>query len=285
MISHLHRSGALWLYETEKGVDSDTPDWELRRAHHVDCEYLSAGQARNLEPQLGPLVCCAMLTPQWSYLSNPEHLLKALREQLLRRGVQIITGNVRNVRSLSASSLSITVDAQTVHADYGVVAAGAWSANIANLFGDRVLLESERGYNATLPDSGLALGRQLIFAERKFVATPLDCGLRIGGGAEFGGLHAAPNFNRAEVLVGLARRYLPNLRSTGATLWAGHRPTTPDSLPVIGRASRCPNVFYAFGHGHLGLTQAATTARLICELILSESPSINMQPYSVDRFN
>jgi len=124
----------------------------------------------------------------------------------------------------------------------------------------------------------------LIFSERKFVATPLSCGLRIGGAAEFGGLKAPPNFKRSRTLAELARRYLPELKIEGGTNWAGHRPTTPDSLPVIGASKHQPNVLYAFGHGHLGLTQAATTGRLMSELVFQRTPSIDLTPYDIGRF-
>jgi D-amino-acid dehydrogenase len=151
--------------------------------------------------------------------------------------------------------------------------------------GDHVLLESERGYNTTLPRPGLALEREVIFAERKFVVTPLSIGLRIGAAAEFGGLNAQPNYKRAEALVRLASRYLPALQSEGGTAWAGHRPATPDSLPVIGVSPRHNQVFYAFGHGHLGLTQAATTGKLVSDLVAGRRPPLDMEPYAISRFN
>jgi D-amino-acid dehydrogenase len=113
----------------------------------------------------------------------------------------------------------------------------------------------------------------------------LSCGLRIGGAAEFGGLHAEPNFKRSQALVTLATRYLPGLNVHGATNWAGHRPATPDSLPVIGASPRHPNVLYAFGHGHLGLTQAATTGRLIADLIRGAPAPIDISPYAIARFS
>jgi D-amino-acid dehydrogenase len=83
----------------------------------------------------------------------------------------------------------------------------------------------------------------------------------------------------------LARRYLPELRTDGGTSWRGLRPATPDSLPVIGPSRRHANIFYAFGHGHLGLTQAATTGKLIAELVFKRASSIDMQPYDIARFN
>jgi D-amino-acid dehydrogenase len=145
-------------------------------------------------------------------------------------------------------------------------------------------LESERGYNTTLPVPGVALEREIIFAERKFTATPLAIGLRIGGAAEFAGLTAAPNYRRSRALVTLARRYLPGLATERGTEWMGHRPATPDGLPVIGSSPRHGGVFYAFGHGHVGLTLAATTGRLIADLVAGRPSVVDLEPYSIERF-
>jgi glycine/D-amino acid oxidase-like deaminating enzyme len=282
----LQRRGALSVYETEDGFRRDSAEWVLKRTHGIVAEELTGAQARQLEPALGPNVCRAVFTPQWSHVSDPKHLVQGLKAWLMKQGVTIRAGEVRHILTHSASSLSMRVDGGApIRADQVVIAAGAWSGILARRLGDRALLESERGYNATLPTPGVTVEREVIFAERKFVATPLRCGLRIGGAAEFGGLNAAANFKRSQALVELARRYLPDLKTEGATNWAGHRPTTPDSLPVIGRSGRHPNVYYAFGHGHLGLTQAATTGRLIAELILDRHPSIDMLPYRIDRFS
>jgi D-amino-acid dehydrogenase len=178
----------------------------------------------------------------------------------------------------------ITAQGDRVAFDTLVVAAGAWSGRIARAVGDAVLIESERGYNATLPTPGVSLSREVIFAERQFVATPLAIGLRIGGAAEFAGLEAKPNFRRSDALVTLARRYLPDLDPRGAVRWMGHRPATPDSLPVIGRSLRRRDVVYAFGHGHLGLTLGPTTGRLVADIVIGRAPSVDLSPFSIARF-
>jgi D-amino-acid dehydrogenase len=201
------------------------------------------------------------------------------------RGATIVTGEASRLFVDNGRPWVVLNDGKTLSADCAVVAAGAWSGALAQLLGDRVLLESERGYNTTLPSPGVTLEREVIFAERKFVATPLSIGLRIGGAAEFGGLDAKANFKRSEALVKLASRYLPDLSSDGGIAWAGHRPATPDSLPVIGPSPRNGNIFYAFGHGHLGLTQAATTGKLIADLVAGRAPPIDLAPYSISRFN
>jgi D-amino-acid dehydrogenase len=285
MSAQLHRDGALTVYETEEGFQRDGAEWARKRALGIVMEEFTGGEARQMEPALGPRTQRAMFTPQWSHISDPKDLVRGMKEWLGGQGVTIIGGLVQDVKPDLRMALSLELSGgKRISADRVVVAAGAWSGQLCQRLGDRVLLESERGYNTTLPDSGISLGRQLIFAERKFVATPLRCGLRIGGAAEFGGLKAAPNFKRSRALVALAQRYLPQLRADNGTVWAGHRPATPDSLPVIG-PSRHANIFYAFGHGHLGLTQAATTGRLITEMIFQKPSSIDMTPYSVGRFS
>ena len=287
LAGELNRNGSLSLYESDAGYRRDAAEWACKRSHGVEIQEMTGAQARHMEPALGPRVQRAVFMPQWSHVNDPKRLVQGLRQWLVSRGVAIHRGEVSDIVSgPSGSPLTIALrDAERMTADKTVIAAGAWSGILAQRLGNRVLLESERGYNATLPDSGVALQRELIFAERKFVATPLSCGLRIGGAAEFGGLNAAPNFKRSQTLVELARLYLPALRTEGGTNWAGHRPTTPDSLPVIGCAPHRDNVFYAFGHGHLGLTQAATTGRLVSELVFGRPSSIDMTPFGIGRFS
>ena len=283
---HLHRKGALTIYETQQGYQRDAAEWESKRSCGIDATELTGNEAREMEPALGPLVSRAVFTPQWSHVSDPKQIVIALGHWLRSRQASVVRGEVIGVvsRADGGVALQFADSGTSADADYVVIAAGAWSRNLARRIGDPVLLESERGYNSTLPNPGLTVGRQLIFAERKFVATPLSVGLRIGGAAEFGGLRARPNYRRARALVESARRFLPDLCSTGAIDWAGHRPATPDSLPVIGESRHHARVFYAFGHGHLGLTQAATTGRLIVERLLGQKTTVDLTPFRIGRF-
>ena len=283
--AELHRTGALHVYETEEGYRRAASEWALKRGCGIETQELTADQAREMEPSLGDLVCRAVFTPQWSHVSDPKRIVDGLREWLQAQQVVIHRGEVRRILSTEHSPIAVQLeDGRKEVMGKLVVAAGAWSALLARDCGDRVLLESERGYNVTLPSPAIQLGRQLTFAERHFVATPLSCGLRVGGAAEFGGLSAKPDYRRSQALLELARRYLPGLRSEGGTCWAGHRPATPDSLPVIGPSRANPNVVFAFGHGHLGLTQAATTGKLVCQALLGARPALDLAPYSVARF-
>jgi D-amino-acid dehydrogenase len=276
----LHEVGALTVYTSDAAFAREREEWALRRRLGVECREVSGEEARALEPALAPSVRHGVLTPQSSHVSDPSQVVDALLAWLRARQVPIIAGTAQALRNGAV----VTADGRTLEADTVVVAAGAWSGGLAATLGDRVLLESERGYNTTLPRPGVAVTRQIVFAERKFVATPLSIGLRIGGAVEFAGLEAPANFARSRALLALARPYLPGLDATEGKQWMGNRPATPDSLPVIGRSPRAPGVIYAFGHGHLGLTQSATTARLISDMVAGRAPPIDTAPYGIERF-
>ena len=283
LAGELERKGALSVYETEAGYRRDGAEWALKRSLGIETVKISGEEARRMEPALGPIVRRAIVTPQWGHVSDPKRIVDGLRRWLQANGVQFLRGEAKAIAA-SGNPAVILADSGTLSAPRLVVAAGAWSGALARGIGDPVLLESERGYNTTLPAPGVTLGQEVIFAERKFTATPLSCGLRIGGAAEFAGLRAPPNYRRSRALVTLARLYLPGLEAAGGTEWMGHRPATPDGLPVISASPGHADIFYAFGHGHVGLTQSATTGRLIADLVRSRPPVVDLSPYSIARF-
>jgi D-amino-acid dehydrogenase len=175
-------------------------------------------------------------------------------------------------------------DGRRVLAQRVVVAAGAWSHRLAQSLGDRIPLETERGYNTTLPPGAFDLQRQLTFPGHGFVVTPIAGGVRVGGAVELAGLDAPPNYARSDVLLGKAKRFLPGLQTAGGTRWMGFRPSLPDSLPAMGWAPGDARVVYAFGHGHLGLTQSAATAEIIGALLSGKEPPLDLRPFHPARF-
>ncbi|WMD20858.1 FAD-binding oxidoreductase [Achromobacter seleniivolatilans] len=282
----IHCHGAITVYEQESNFRADTANWALKRELGVNWTALSADEIRSLEPRLAPVFSCGVRLHDCAHVSDPKAIVDALRRHVAANGATLVAGQVRglNIRNRNRPA-ALLEDGRSIDAAHIVVAAGAWSAPLARTAGDRVLLESERGYNTTLPAAGAMLQREVIFAERKFVATPLSVGLRIGGAAEFAGLNAPPNYARSQALLTMGRRLLPGMDETGAVQWAGHRPATPDSLPVIGRSPNNESVLYAFGHGHLGLTQSATTGLLIADLLAKQAPRVDLAPYSIQRFS
>jgi glycine/D-amino acid oxidase-like deaminating enzyme len=214
-------------------------------------------------------------------------LMEALRAgegRFATRGGELRRGEVLSVTPSDGGIHIRLKDNAPVDAAKAVIACGAWSAPLARGLGDHIPLETERGYNTTLPPGSFDLRRQLTFGGHGFVITPLSSGIRVGGAVEFGGLAAPPNFARSEAMLHKAAQFLPGLKTDGGIQWMGCRPSLPDSLPVIGPSKATPNVIYAFGHGHLGLTQSAATGRLVADLVAQRWPSIDLAAFSPRRF-
>jgi len=200
------------------------------------------------------------------------------------RGGQILRGDVVSIVGTDGGARLRMREGPVLHADKLVIACGAWSKRLASSLGEDVPLDTERGYNITVPEPGVAFRRFVMLAGYGFVMSPIARGLRIGGMVEFAGLKAPPNWARVDALVSRAKRVAPALSVDGGERWMGFRPSLPDSLPVISQSRRAAHVFYAFGHAHHGLTQAAATGELVADMISGKDPAVDLAPYAVDRF-
>jgi D-amino-acid dehydrogenase len=284
-MSTFYRRGALTLYETDEAFRADAEEWKFKSDLGVRWRALNQQEVQEFEPALAPVFKHGVFLEDWSHIGNPKQLVSQIRARVKALGARFVEGVVTKLDVTKRDApCAVLQTGASIAARQIVVATGAWSASLAESVGDRVLLDSERGYNTTLPQPGIALSREVIFAEQKFVATPLDIGIRIGGAAEFAGLKAEPNYKRSEALLKLGKRFLPGIQDQGAVQWMGHRPATPDSLPVIGKSPSAPSVIYAFGHGHLGLTQSATTGALVADLLVNRTPRTPLAEYSIERF-
>ncbi len=226
----------------------------------------------------------ATYSPSWKTVSDPKDFGRALWAYAEKLGCRFVKGEAAIVRGSENGALLILKDGTEHSFNNIVVCAGAWSHRLARQLGDVIPLETERGYNTTLPKTAFDAKRMLIFSADAFVLTPLENGIRIGGAVELAGLDNPPNYKRADAMLTKAKRYLPGLDVTGGTQWMGFRPSLPDTLPAIGRSKASPHVLYAFGHGHLGLTQSAATGRLVRDLALGVAPALDLTPFSPQRF-
>lgn len=282
--SMLREDGSLELYESEAEFAASLPGWAARRRFGIEFRHVEGAELAALQPGLSGQFVKGTFVPGWKTVADPKLLGKALWAHAERLGVGFRQGAVTGVEAGPSGARVTLRDGGAIAASRLVIAAGAWSHRLARQLGDRIPLETERGYNTTLPSGAFDVRRQLIFSGHGFVVTPLETGLRIGGAVELAGLDAPPNYARSKAMLEKAGRFLPGLRPEGGREWMGYRPSLPDSLPVIGRASRTGTVFYAFGHGHLGLTQAAATARLIADLVSGKPSAVDLSPFSPKRF-
>ncbi|WP_180898976.1 NAD(P)/FAD-dependent oxidoreductase [Martelella soudanensis] len=283
--SFIVNTGTLDLYDSEKSFRAAAPDWAKKRAAGFDFHRVGRAEIEALQPGLAPLFEHAIYSDDGLQVSDPADFTRALADSLRQDGATITIAEVSAIEPIEAGARIRLADGGSIEARTVVVACGAWSKRLAKSLGEAVPLDTERGYNTTLPATAFPLKRQLYFNDHSFVATPLKDGIRIGGAVEFGGLDLPANFKRADMLLKLARRLMPGLETAGGKQWMGFRPSMPDCLPVIDRSKAAPNVLYAFGHGHLGLTQSAATGRLIAELAAQQKPSADLENLRFDRFS
>ena len=280
----MRREGQLQLYDSAASFRDSLPAWEARRAHGIPFDLLeSAGALAEIQPGLSPRFTLGGYTPTWMNTVDPARWTEHLARAFTNAGGRIETAEARALRQ-TGEGVEIATATGPRRAAQVVVAAGAWSHRLAATLGDRIPLETERGYNTTYPTASFDVRTHLTFADHGFVVSRIGEGLRVGGAVELGGLALPPNMRRAETLVKKTAVFLPGFDPAGGTQWMGFRPSLPDSLPVIGRAPGAPCVIYAFGHGHLGLTQSAGTAELVAALADRRDPAIPLVPFAPTRF-
>lgn len=284
LLAMLRKEGNLQVYETEAEFRASLPGWQARADHGIDFRHMDPEEMAEVQPGLSPRFIRGTFTPGWYSITDPKDYTLALAERLRAQGGEVTQGEVVALTPDGAGVTLTLADGQTRRAAQVVLAAGAHSHLLARDMGERIPLETERGYNTTLPGDAFDLRTQITFGGHGFVITRLASGIRVGGAVELGGLDLPPNFRRSEAMLKKAQSFLPGLRPTGGVQWMGFRPSLPDSLPAIGKARASSRVIYAFGHGHLGLTQSAGTARLVADLVTGTAPAIDMTPFSPQRF-
>jgi len=279
----LRRQGMLHVYRREAAFDASAFGRELRRDNGCEFEIVDAGRIRALAPGLSQEYRYGFFLHDNAHLTSPGGAVKALAAHLQRLGGVIERAEVTAIRG-AGSGVVLEVNGRARLAEIVVLAAGHASGRLAAQIGARVPLAAERGYHIEVPGAEPGLHCPVTDGEGRFVATPMAGGLRFAGTSEFQAADAPPNWGRAEALAVLARRMFPGLEVTNYSRWMGSRPSTPDSVPVIGRSPRHPEVLFAFGHGHWGLMAAPATGRIISDLVAGRAPRIDPAPFSPDRF-
>lgn len=278
----LRPGGWVTAFETRRALHAARNDIERRRRHGVRAEWLDGAALRTRVPELGEHVVGGVYFEDAHVCSDPAALLDALA-----RAVETDGGLLRPLQVSALlpvdDGVEVIADGEAERFDRVVVAAGARSRSLARCLGDDFPLDTERGYHVMLNGQrGPAL--PVMSGEHKFVTTPMAAGTRLAGTSELGGLRRPPDPRRYALLRRQAATLFPGLDTSAGSEWMGFRPTLPDSLPIIGPSPRVPNVCYALGHQHLGLTLAGITARLVADTIAGRQPPIDLHPLHADRF-
>ena len=280
----LRRDGWLQLFRTESGFEASAGTRALWYRHGVRFRILDRGGLRELEPHLGPVFRRAIWLTDIASVADPAQICRVLAERFAAEGGNVLRAEARSVAATGAG-VRIGLDDGEFHADEAVVALGPWSTDLLAPLGYRLPVIRERGYHLHLaPRHNEPLGRPCLDAEGAYVVTPMKAGLRLTTGIEFSAPDAPPTPVQLESVLPLAREAFPAEGEVESKPWLGARPGTPDSLPVIGRAPRHPNLWFAFGHASIGFALGPATGRLIAEMMSGEPPLVDPYPYAATRF-
>ena len=274
----------VFAYRNAADADLNKFEWRLRAERGVPMERIDRGALSEIEPDISDAYQAAILVKDQGRALDPGGIGKALAEKFQRLGGTFKQCRVQSLQPRDDQKVTVTTDQGTFEAERVILAAGAWSASILKPLGIDLPLESERGYHIVFTDPGVTVNNSVMMTDAKCVVSSMNMGVRCAGTAEFAGLDHPPNYKRAHVLAGPAKRLLPNLNTKAREVWMGQRPSFPDSLPVIGEVPGIPGIVTAFGHGHLGLTAAPMTGQIATQIAIGETPNIDISPYAVDRF-
>ncbi len=280
--------GGLYVFPDRAAFDAEGLSWRVRAENGVRWLEIDEDELRQREPALDRRYKFAVLVEENAQCRDPGAYVAALVRLAVSQGAMVTKARATGFRIEAGRLRAVKTDGDEIPCDRAVIAAGAWSKVLAAAAGDTVPLETERGYYVLIEDPGLETRYPVQPSDGKVACTMTPQGLRIAGQVELAGLEAAPNWERAEVLLRVARTVFPaipaDLPRDRIKTWMGHRPSMPDGLPCIGLASGCADVVHAFGHGHIGLTAGAMTGTLVAELVAGRTPSVDLAPFSASRF-
>jgi glycine/D-amino acid oxidase-like deaminating enzyme len=276
----MRAEGCLYLYETEKSLRTAGADMDFRRTLGVEVELIDDHGLAQLEPGLQGMAGAAYF-PNAVFLSDPGEMVARLAQAALQYA-GLLRGRVDRL-TRQFDGILLEGAGFKVHAKRVVLAAGAHARDLARMAGDRVPLDTERGYHIEFDMDRPLLNRPCCPTARGFYLCPMTGRLRVAGTVELGGLTAPPSAHRIARLLDGARSVFPHLGEPDRT-WMGFRPSIPDSLPVIGPSRAGAEVIHAYGHGHIGLTLAPVTAQIVTDLVMGRETSRDISACRADRF-
>ena len=279
----LEQNGCAFIYDTKLSFNKSIKSWDERNSRGFSSEVLNSKKIAQITPTINEKFKHAYLSHHWAKVSEPKDIVQGLADSAKMNGVYFRQARVNSV-SEKLKSISINAEKGNSIYDAVVIAAGINSVSIAKSLGDFLPITAERGYNLTIPLSNIDIDIPIVFADRGIVATSLESGLRIGGWAEYAHPSRPANPHYFSSIARISQDLFPGLNIENANYWMGSRPSTPDSVPVISRSLKIDRVFYNSGHGHYGLTHAATSANLLFNLIEGEQNLTEIEALSIDRF-
>ena len=283
MSDMLDHNGCVFIYDTEDSFNRSQKSWTDKIYRGFNSEIMKLDQLNSNVPSISDKFEYAVLSHNWGQVSDPLEVVKNIANAAELGGVIFHQDRVNSI-SEKLNSIEVVTDKGRDKFDAVIIASGIESVDFAKSCGDFLPMTSERGYNLTIPSPNVKNELPLVFADRGGVTTSLSSGFRIGGWAEYSNSKNKANQNHFKSIARISRELFPELNIDNAKYWMGSRPSTPDSVPVISCSQKMDRVFYNCGHGHYGLTHAASSAKILCKLLVGDNSSSEQKGLSINRF-
>jgi len=283
-VSKLVESKGILYFWTDKDLKSRELEIKIRKELGIKQQILTQHEIHDLEPHIKKIYHGGVLYPNAKHTKNPKKILLKLFDLFLKKGGKFLKQNVQSITFTHDNKPIIKTDLSSHNYNKAVIACGAFSKKLTDQVEEKIPLDTERGYHVHFKGYDHLLSRPVIFLNRGFGITPMEQGLRVVGTVEFGGLNNPPSKKRILNLVDNAKHLFPELKEHHDE-WLGFRPTLPDYLPVLGPSKNHKNLFYSFGHHHLGWTLGAISGKIISAMIAGENTNLDLSPYNSQRFS
>lgn len=281
---YLKPTDYLYLYDTPEHFEAEASHWKLRGDLGLPYEVMTNDELETERPGLSGKFGLGIRGTHHGQITDPGEYTKALATAFEEGGGKIVLASVDGFVRNGHQIAGVKTGAGEILADAFVLAAGAWSNRLLADLDLHVPMESERGYHVEFVNPNIELKSNWMLRQRKFAMNSMEGRLRCGGIVEFGGLDAPPGREPFELLKRNALQVLPELEYDEIREWMGHRPSTSDSLPLVGNFAAVTNLWACFGHQHLGLTAGPKTGRWLAQMVTGETPNTDITPYSPNRF-
>lgn len=283
--AYLHPGDYLFGYKDRAAYQADQFGWDLRRARGFEFEEMDASRFSSYDAEFGEKFGFGVRCPNHGHIKDPGAYVSALAAQIEADGGTLLKSRATDILVNNDKASGVITDNGNIEADEVVLATGVWSGPLAEKLGISVPLEAERGYHIEFINPSIMPKSPIMVTTGKFVMTPMEGRLRCAGIVEFGGLSEQRSRGPLELLKRQTLELLPELKYDRIEEWMGFRPSTSDSLPLIGATKRCDNVWTGFGHQHIGLSGGPKTGRWLAQMIDGQQPNVDLEPYSPIRFN
>ena len=283
-ISNLvEKKGIIYVW-TNKNLKSRKLEIKVRNDLGIEQKLLTQKEILDLEPNLNPVFDAGVIYESAMHARDPHGILKKIFKLFISKGGKFIQENIVNLKQNRVNQTIIKSANNEYVFEKSVIASGAFSKNLTDQLGEKIPLDTERGYHVHFKDMDHLISRPVIFLDKGFGLTPMNQGLRAVGTVELGGLRNPPSKKRIDYVIKCAKELLPQLK-THNDEWLGFRPTLPDFLPIMGPSLKNKNIIYAFGHHHLGWTLGAVTGKIVSGIVAEEKTNLDLSPYSSKRFS